>query len=131
MKKDETGKSLVEMLAVLALIGIIGMTGVMGYQSAVAMNKANQTAELVSIASMTGKTQIKSYDNGAIWKAIGKKKDDYKCVSSLSVDSKGVVEIKFETTDDCQKVKNSVINQWGNNWNEGTNTYTPPKDDAI
>ncbi len=131
MKKDETGKSLVEMLAVLALIGIIGMTGVMGYQSAVAMNKANQTAELVSIASMTGKTKIKSYDNGAIWKAIGKKTEDYKCVKSLSVDSNGKVKIEFETTDDCLKVKNSVINQWGNNWDEGANTYTPPKDDAI
>ena len=109
---------------------IIGMTGVMGYQSAVAMNKANQTAELVSIASMTGKTKIKYYDNGAIWKAIGKKEDDYKCVSSLSVNSNGVVTIIFSTTDDCQKVKNSVINQWGNNW-DGTKTYTPPKDDAI
>ncbi len=130
MKKYESGKSLVEMLAVLALIGVISMIGVMGYQSAIATNKANQISELVSIASMTGKTKMKGYDKNNIWNAIGKNKEDYKCVSSLSVESNGVVTIKFETTDDCQTVEQRATSQWGNRWN-GTDTYTPPQNNAI
>ena len=131
MKKNETGKSLVEMIAVLALIGIIGMTGVMGYQTAVATNKGNQIAELVSIASMNGKTKMKDYDNASIWRAIGKNNDDYKCIDSLSVNRNGIVTVEFKTDSECTKVKNKAVSQWGNRWNEANKNYTPPADNVF
>lgn len=129
--RNESGKSLVEMLAVLALIGVISIGGIFGYQSANATHKANQITELVSIASMTGKTKMKSYDNGTIWRTIGKNKEDYKCVSSLSVNSNGTVTIEFTADRDCKTVKQRATSQWGNRWNESAKTYTPPQNNAI
>ena len=129
--RNESGKSLVEMLAVLALIGVISIGGIFGYQSANASHKANQITELVSIASMTGKTQMKNYGDGTIWRAIGKNKEDYKCVSSLSVNSNGTVIIEFKSDSDCQTVKQRATSQWGNRWSESDGTYTPPQNNAI
>ena len=129
--RNETGKSLVEMLAVLALIGVISIGGIFGYQSANASHKANQITELVSIASMTGKTIMKSYDNDNIWRAIGKNKEDYKCISSLSVDLNGKVIIGFGSDSDCQTVKQRATSQWGNRWNESAGTYTPAQNKDI
>lgn len=129
--RNESGKSLVEMLAVLALIGIISIGGIFGYQSANASHKANQITELVSIASMTGKTKMKNYNNSTIWRTIGKNNDDYKCISSLSVDLNGKVEIGFGSDSDCQTVKQRATSQWGSRWDESSKTYTPPQNNAI
>lgn len=128
--RNESGKSLVEMIAVLALIGVISIGGIFGYQSANASHKANQITELVSIASMTGKTKMKTYDNDNIWRAIGKNKEDYKCISKLSVNSNGTVTIEFTADSDCPTVKQRATSQWGSRWSE-PKTYTPPQNNAI
>ena len=129
--RNETGKSLVEMLAVLALIGVISIGGIFGYQSANATHKANQINELVSIASMTGKTKMKSYNNSTIWRAIGKNNDDYACIDSLGVNPNGIVTVEFKTDSECTKVKNKAVSQWGDRWNETNKQYTPPADNAF
>ena len=124
--KKETGRSMIEMIMVLALIGILSIGAIMAYQNGQTQNEANKIHELVSIASLNGLTKMKDYSDETIWNAIGKKKTDYKCVSSLSVNRNGNVRINFN---DCDKVKKILTSQWGSHWNSGNNTYTPPKDD--
>lgn len=142
--KNETGRSMVEMMMVLALMGVLTIGGIMAYKDAQNKNKANTIHELVSIASLNSLTKMKllsdvscpgekfrdfnndCVDGRNIWNVIGKEKTDYKCISSLKADSRGKVQIIFAG---CDKVKKILTTQWGDFWNEGTNTYTPPKDD--
>ena len=131
MQKNENGRSLIEMIAVLALIGIIGIGSIAGYMSATANSDANNISELVSIASLTGKTKMKNYDNISIWKVTGKKPANYKCIQTLGVTAKGEVVISFNGDSKCEKIQKVLKNQWGNLWNEGTSTYTPPIDEGA
>ncbi len=125
--KNEYGRTMIEMLGVLSIIGILTIGGIMAFQNGQTQNEANKINELVSIASLNGLTKMKDYDNTKIWKVIGKKKADYKCVDSLVVEANGQVKIIFSS--DCDKVKKILTSQWGNRWNKSTHTYTPPEDD--
>jgi hypothetical protein len=131
MIKNEFGRSMIEMLAVLALIAILGIGSIAGYLSANASAESNKITELVSIASLTAKTKMKNYDNVAIWKVLGKKKTDYKCINELTANANGRIVISFDQNNKCDKVYNSLKNQWGNRWNDETNTYTPPVDEGA
>ena len=51
-KKSEQGRSMVEMLGVLAVIGVLSVGGIYGYRIAISKHKANEAAQLVSIAGV-------------------------------------------------------------------------------
>lgn len=51
-KKSEQGRSMVEMLGVLAVIGVLSVGGVYGYRIAISKHKANEAAQLVSMAGV-------------------------------------------------------------------------------
>ena len=56
MKKNESGRSMVEMLGVLAIIGVLSIGGIAGYTIAMNRYRANEwlnTAAQVSILAMT------------------------------------------------------------------------------
>ena len=50
--KQESGRSMVEMLGVLAVIGVLSLGGISAYTSAMAKYKANEVAQSVSTAYM-------------------------------------------------------------------------------
>lgn len=125
---NESGRSLIEMMMVLALIGLMTIGSIKAYQSGNDQNEANKIHELVSIASLNGLTKMKEKSGDAAWKSIGKEPDDYKCVdkNTFSFRANGSVRINFKAS--CDKVEKILTTQWGRHWN-GTDTYTPPKDD--
>ena len=47
-KKNETGRSMVEMLGVLAIIGVLSIGGIAGYTMSMRRHRANQVADLIN-----------------------------------------------------------------------------------
>ena len=56
MKKNENGRSMVEMLGVLAIIGILSVTGIIGYTIAMRKYHANEIAQAISMLAVSAKT---------------------------------------------------------------------------
>ena len=75
MKKNETGRSMVEMLAVLSIIGVLSVGGVAGYTMAMNRYQAGQIFDFVlkSASETTGggvATHTKSF-HGVVVRIIG------------------------------------------------------------
>ena len=49
MKKNENGRSMIEMLGVLAIIGVLSVGGIYGYTTAMRKYKANEIAQTLSM----------------------------------------------------------------------------------
>ncbi|MGN0919544.1 MAG: Tfp pilus assembly protein FimT/FimU [Alphaproteobacteria bacterium] len=56
MKKNETGRSMVEMLGVLAIIGVLSVAGIAGYTAAMRKYRANEIAQAISTMSILART---------------------------------------------------------------------------
>ena len=52
MKKNEYGRSMVEMLGVLAIIGILSVTGIYGYTIAMRKYRANEIVQAASVLAI-------------------------------------------------------------------------------
>ena len=52
MKKNETGRSMVEMLGVLAIIGVLSIGGIAGYRVAMEKNKLNEISHDLEVATV-------------------------------------------------------------------------------
>ena len=66
MKKNETGRSMVEMLGVLAIIGVLSVGGITGYRTAMDRYKANKLINDIQTGLIEMSAQYKatgSYDN--------------------------------------------------------------------
>lgn len=50
--RNELGRSMVEMLGVLAIIGVLSVGGIAGYKTALNKYRANEVAQVVSIAKL-------------------------------------------------------------------------------
>ena len=69
MKKNETGRSMVEMLGVLAIIGVLSVAGIAGYTMAMKKYKANEAANTISMAVVLAKTANAGEGAAANWDA--------------------------------------------------------------
>jgi len=58
LNKEESGRSMVEMLGVLAVIGVLSITGISGYTTAMNKHKANQILDAASKRAVAVSTQI-------------------------------------------------------------------------
>ena len=56
MKKNENGRSMVEMLGVLAIIGVLSVAGIAGYTMAMRKYRANEIAQAVSMTAMLARS---------------------------------------------------------------------------
>jgi len=56
-RKNESGRSMVEMLGVLAIIGVLSVMGISGYTTAMRSHKANEIAAATSMAYIMGMSQ--------------------------------------------------------------------------
>ena len=52
MKKNECGRSMVEMLGVLAIIGVLSITGIYGYTIAMRKYRANEIVQAASVLAI-------------------------------------------------------------------------------
>ena len=56
MKKNENGRSMVEMLGVLAIIGVLSVAGLKGYTIAMRKYRANEIAHVISMMATAMRT---------------------------------------------------------------------------
>lgn len=112
--RNELGRSMVEMLGVLAIIGVLSVGGIAGYKTALNKYRANEVAQVVSIAKLELVTaaslgrQDKTYI-GDLTGQLGnsaevalKDHETYKN-AYISIDFK-------ENTDLCKQFKNMFAN---------------------
>ena len=81
MKKNEFGRSMVEMLGVLAIIGVLSVGGITGYRNAMDRYKANKLINEIQIGLIEMSAQYKatgSYDTPSGWlKDFGRVEENY------------------------------------------------------
>ena len=97
---SESGRSMVEMLAVLAIMGVLTVGGMAGYRMAMKRLRANNLLELISTASFEAQKlnqtiHLHDLDN-----------DDYSkstvvCIEDLTAYSGGQVVIEFKNSSSC------------------------------
>lgn len=112
--RNELGRSMVEMLGVLAIIGVLSVGGIAGYKTALNKYRANEVAQVVSIAKlelvtaasqgMQNKTNIGDLTGqlGNSAEVALKDHETYKN-AYISIDFK-------ENTDLCKQFKNMFAN---------------------
>ena len=64
LKKQETGRSMIEMLGVLAIIGVLSVGGIAGYTTAMRSHRANEIIHGASMLYMMGMSQNGGEGNG-------------------------------------------------------------------
>ena len=93
--KNETGRSMVEMLAVLAIIGVITVGGLLGYQTAMRKFRANEITELIAELSVTAQT-----NNECVTKNTGLPE----CLTTVIGYPQGQVQLTFQNTGYCKNM---------------------------
>ena len=66
MKKNESGRSMVEMLGVLAIIGVLSVGGIAGYTLAMnkyRVNEATQAIALAAVVCASGDEDVDGFQN--------------------------------------------------------------------
>ena len=112
MKKNETGRSMIEMLAVFAIIGVLTVTSVMAYRIAMNKHQANTITEMVSLLSIYAETRNISVESLADFKKEYEESIP-NCVVSASATAEGLVTIGFDNTDTCKEIMQLVENNFG------------------
>ena len=56
MKRNENGRSMIEMLGVLAIIGVLSVGGIYGYTVAMRKYKANEIAQTLSMLAISARS---------------------------------------------------------------------------
>ena len=108
MKINETGRSMIEMLAVLAIAGILTVGGITGFRVAMQKMNANKIAEAVaeiSVEAQTHNTCINLDDLDDI--------ESLKCVEKMIGGRNGQVKITFEDDESCDNIIEYVGNSFG------------------
>ena len=71
MKKNETGRSMVEMLGVLAIIGVLSIGGIAGYTLAMNRYRANEILDAASKVAIVAMSADGGMGNAADLSALG------------------------------------------------------------
>ena len=116
MKKNESGRSMVEMLGVLAIIGVLSIGGIAGYTLAMNRYRANEimdTAAKLAIVSMskTGATKTATLADLGMESVPG---------ATLGSAEDGVVSFTVDSSD----VRNLINDMAGSRVNVSGNTAT-------
>ena len=137
--KEQSGRSMIEMLGVLAIIGVLSVGGIAGYSKAMNKFKTNKVADNVSMLVANIKTmyaQQKTYDNlnNANAVSLGVVPDELGTTAKLTNAFNGDVYISTadSTTKDDKKAFNIVFdglskeacitlatNDWGSGYSSG------------
>ena len=105
-RMTESGRSMVEMFAVLAIIGIITLGGLAGYRTAIRRLHANKIGEYIAALSTEAQIHNKTVNLSNL--------DDYdmtnppECINGMTGYKGGEVRVMFDTTQDCEEIKQLV-----------------------
>lgn len=99
----ESGRSMIEMLGVLAVIGVLSIGGIYGYRIAIAKYKANEAAQLVSMAAM--EMEVAATTHSQATKKPDLPEDAPVSVSVVDHSGKNNVAIKVDFGDDVRACK--------------------------
>jgi len=84
MRKNENGRSMIEMLGVLAIIGVLSMAGLAGYQKAMAKHKANRTVnQMAQIVNNMRTAFLNSQSGQYPYADFGPNKEDAKTLEGM------------------------------------------------
>ena len=105
--KNESGRSMVEMLGVLAIIGVLSVGGIAGYTSAMRQHKANEILNAASMLYMMGASQNQGAgDKQMLYSAVlGTVPSG---VSEITYNADKTITLAFTDTDVCPLVKNKL-----------------------
>lgn len=108
MIKNESGRSMIEMLGVLAIIGVLSVGGLLGYTQAMRKHKVNEATQAISMMAIwatvkgdaaKGKTYVEIF-GGSLPQGT----------SALVVDETDPkkIDITMENNDLCNDVRESI-----------------------
>ena len=102
--KNETGRSMVEMLGVLAIIGVLSVAGIAGYTMAMNKYKANEIINTASMMRMLAQSKNAGAGGDIANLAEAGLTGSVPSTVSMSATSAGVVTVTNATTDVCKQV---------------------------
>ena len=103
-KKNDSGRTMIEMLAVLAIIGILSIGGLAGFHKAMQKMKANDITEVISLASTYALTHNTQLTIDKIDSAIDDALPD--CIEDITAKTDGTVKVEFKQ--ECAEIKGLV-----------------------
>ena len=115
--KNESGRSMVEMLGVLAIIGVLSIGGIAGYTMAMNRYRANEiidAASKVAIIAMTNNAT--NVMQAADLSDIGS--PTVPCVTSMTASSAGVVTIGLSNCSGIGNIIGSIADTKATNCND-------------
>lgn len=105
MKTNESGRSMVEMMAVLAIAGIIIVGAMTGFRVAMQKLKSNDVAGFVSDVSRYAQMRSRDITNAVLG---GFDEPIPDCVNRFRAFSNGKVTLEFKEEDNCQQIHSLV-----------------------
>jgi len=111
MKRNESGRSMVEMLGVLAIIGVLSIGGIAGYTLAMNRYRANEVLDAASKLAIIAMSKDGGFGSNANL-AVDLNNMKVPAVASMESDREGVVTVTFDG--DQTKVANIVAAISGN-----------------
>ncbi|MBO7484090.1 MAG: hypothetical protein J6T55_03090 [Alphaproteobacteria bacterium] len=127
MIKNETGRSMIEMLGVLVIMGILTVTGVAGYIVALNRLRANEISGTIALFSIYAQGHHVDVENLNGFK--DEIKDIPECIEAASATKMGRVNVTFKDTKGCKEMMQMVSNNYGTAHWKKTNavkaTYLP------
>ena len=109
--KNESGRSMVEMLGVLAIIGVLSVAGIAGYTSAMKQYRSNEIVNATSVLYILGQSQKQGKGDNMNYTSIASAPTG---TSQIAYDNTTkVITITFTDTDLCPPVKNKLGDKAG------------------
>ena len=107
MMKNETGRSMVEMLGVLAIIGVLSVGGIAGYTMAMRKYKANEILNTASMLAVLAKSSNGGAGlvNSETLDVANAGLDMPAGANSMSIDASNEVSITAESNELCSTVE--------------------------
>ena len=129
MNKNETGRSMVEMMGVLAIMGILAITALKGFSMAMNKITAGKIADLVGEVSAAAQTRrlggICLQTNDDILEELDSTSGKPKCVTRIQASRTGQVQVVFDKDEDCTSIAKLLGASFGKcRWDEHTVTET-------
>ena len=99
--KNESGRSMVEMLGVLAIIGVLSIGGIAGYTMAMNRYRANEIIDTASKTAIIAMTANAGVGAEYTWSNV-----KVPCADTITSDRYGNVSVKLSTG--CDAVKDVI-----------------------
>ena len=106
-RKQENGRSMIEMLGVLAIIGVLSVGGIAGYTTAMRSHRANEIVNATSMLFMLGLAQNAGEGTGTLTfdTAFGASMRPSGCGGITYKGDKATLDVNIEDETICKQVK--------------------------